>query len=269
MSVQCSAPQHLSMQQPLSWAIALKRYRVFEMGAGVSVQVYFAIGGTNICFISVTVDEWKAIQGLLMPNRRIGFALGCEFCAPDERCNRCCAEAGKTWVHPHLFGLQEKVRSVLKEPPYTIQLGETGCSGIGILPRPRAITTMDVKLKSSRPPQKKGQTPIRLSSFQLKDWSCGFPSYWEPICNTEDHRLCLVLKRPSNDVPAIVRVELCSVSGLCLWETHSVTMTRMSSCLVFASFRFKAYGRSSDFLLRIHIFDEKPVDDCRKIHHTT
>ena len=35
------------MQQPMSWAIALERYRVFEMGARVPVQVYFAIEGNK------------------------------------------------------------------------------------------------------------------------------------------------------------------------------------------------------------------------------
>ena len=232
------------------------------MGAQVPVQVYLSLEGSNICEFSLTVDEWNAIQGLLMPNKQIGFAMGCEICAPDEKCMRCCAEAGKTWAHPHLFRLQETVQDSLKDPTYIIQLGETGCSGIGILPRPRAITTMDVKLKTSRPPRKKGQTPIRISSFQLKDWSCVFPSYWEPLCNTEDHRLCLALKRPINDLPAIVRVELRSGIGLGLLERHSVAMTCRSRCLEFEPFRFKDYGRSSDFLLRIHIFDEKPVEDC-------
>ena len=267
MSVQCSAPQHLSMQQPTSWAIAWKRCRVFEMGARVPVQVYLFLEGSNICEFSFTVDEWNAIQGLLMPNKQIGFAMGCEICAPDEKCMRCCAEAGKTWAHPHLFRLQETVQDSLKDPTYITQLGETGCSGIGILRRPMAIKTMDVNLKTSRPPKEKGQTHIRLPSLdtqrrQLKDWSCGVPTYWEPIYRSQDHRLCLPLRRWSNDRPAIVRVELRSGIGLGLLERHSVAMTCRSRCIEFEPFRFKDYGRSSDFLLRIHIFDEKPVEDC-------
>jgi hypothetical protein len=267
MSVQCSAHQHLSMQQPMSWAItALKRYRVFENGAPVQVQVYFAIGGENIGDFSLTVDEWNAIQRLLMPNNKIGFAMGCEFCAPDEKCSRCCAEAGKTWAHPHLFRLQEAVQHLLNDPPYTIQLGETTCSGIGILPRFRAIKTMHVNLKTSRPPKEKGHTNIRLPSLdtqrrQLKDWGIDVPTFWEPMGGTEDHRLCLPLRRWSNDLPAIVKVELRSRGGLCLWKRHSVAMTCRRKRLEFEPFRFKEYGRSSDFLLRIYIFDEKPIED--------
>ena len=68
MSVQCSAPQHLSVQQPKSWAIAWKRCRVFEMGARVPVQVDFALEGKKICDISLTVG------GRVECNHRIAHA---------------------------------------------------------------------------------------------------------------------------------------------------------------------------------------------------